>query len=51
MLAVVNPKTSQTNHNIHFKMPQITMSFSHINQLSGKAAYFWPRAVPYTQKY
>jgi len=51
MLAVVNPKTSQINHNIQFNMPQITMSFSHINQLSSKTAYFRPRAVSYTQKH
>lgn len=51
MLAVVNPKTSQINYNKHFKMPQITMSFSHINQLSGKNVYFRPRAVSYTLKY
>jgi hypothetical protein len=51
MLAVVKPKTSKINHNISFKRPQITMSFSHINQLSGKTAHFQPRAVSYTLKY
>ena len=51
MLAVVDPKTSLINHNTHFKMPQITRSFFHINQHSGKTVHFQPRAVPYTQKY
>jgi len=51
MLAVFNPKTSQINHNTHFKMPPITRSFSHINQPSGNTVYFRPRTVPYTQKY
>jgi len=51
MLAVVNLKTTQINHNTHFKMPQITRSFSHFNQPSGKTVHFRPRNVPYTQKY
>lgn len=51
MLAVVNTKTFQINHNIYFKMPQITISFYYINQLSGNTVYLWPRAVPYTQQY